>query len=65
LFFYASLIYKKSIFVDLTTITVFVGVILYTAYKFSKIDKKFGSLSLILSLNLVVILFFIRYLYRM
>ncbi len=65
MFFYASLIYKQSLSVELTTIIAFIGIILYTAYKFSKIDKKFGSLILILSLNLVVILLFIRYIYRM
>lgn len=65
LFFYASLIYKQSIFIDLTTIIAFIGIIVYTAYKFSKIDKKFGILSLTLSFNLVVVLFFIRYIYRM
>lgn len=61
LFFYASLIYGQVFIFNLITIIVLVGIILYTAYKISKINKKYGLLSLILSVNLIIISLFTRY----
>ncbi len=59
LILYTYPVYKQNFLAPLSFIILTFGVIGYNVYQFTKIDKKYGLLSFMLSLNFLLVGFFI------